>query len=235
MPRRKSAIPRRLRAVVFDLDDTLVVSTVDYAKFKRLVIDRIVEDGEPRGDYDPGELIVTIIARYEAALRSRGFPETEVRRRVAELDRIMDAVELEKVSETTGVAGALEVLSMLKSRGIKVGILTRGCELYAKAALERTGLAQLVAEVECRNSKTKPKPDPESYLKLTRALGVRPEETVFVGDHPMDAQCAANAGAPFVGVMTGEVPERELLDSGSVAVFTDVGQMLSWLEALLSE
>lgn len=235
MPTNEGMLPTKPKAVIFDLDDTLVASTVDYAKFKRLVIDRIVRDGEPRGSYDPGELIVTIIARYEASMRSKGLPEAQVRDKVAELDRIMDAVELERVSETTRIAGALEVLSLLKARGVKVGILTRGCEQYARAALERAGLSHLVDEVECRNSKTKPKPSPESYQKLAKALGVRPEETVFVGDHPMDAQCAANAGAPFVGVMTGDVPEEELLDSGSVAVFRDVAHMLPWLEDILSD
>lgn len=227
------ALPRRISAVVFDLDDTLVLSKVDYGKFKRLVIERIVQDGEPKEKYSPQELIVDIIARYETSLRARGLTESEVKARTAELDRIMDAVELEKVSETIEIAGASEVLSMLKARGVKVGILTRGCEKYARAVLERTGMDRFVDEIECRNSKTKPKPDPESYLKLAKALGVRPEETIFVGDHPMDAKCAVNAGAPFVGVMTGDVPEEDLLAAGSLAVFRDVGQMLSWLEGLL--
>lgn len=226
---KRNALPRRVRAVIFDLDDTLVLSTVDYGKFKRLVIEEIVGGGEPASEYSPGELIVAIIARYEAALRSRGVSDAEVKDRLAALDHIMDSVELERVSETVAIDGASDVLSMLRSSGVKIGILTRGCERYARAALERTGMDMFVDVIEGRNSKTRPKPDPESYLKLAHALGVRPEETIFVGDHPMDAQCAANAGAPFVGVMTGDVPEQELLDAGSVAVFADVGQMLSWL------
>jgi phosphoglycolate phosphatase len=232
---KDSGPPRRFRAVIFDLDDTLVISTVDYGKFKRLVIEKIVQEGEPRADYSPEELVVGIIARYEAALRSRGVSEREIRGKVAELDRIMDSVELERVSETVAVNGAHEVLSMLKSMGVRVGILTRGCEQYARSALERSRLDGLVDEIEGRNSKTRPKPDPESYLKLARALGVGPEETVFVGDHPMDAQCAVNAGAAFVGVMTGDVPEKDLQEAGSMAVFPDVGQMRSWLEKHLCD
>lgn len=235
MSEKDSAHPRRFRAVIFDLDDTLVISTVDYGKFKRLVIERIVQDGEPRADYSPEELIVGIIARYEAALRSRGVSEKEIGGKIAELDRIMDSVELEMVSETVAIDGAHGILSMLKSMGVRVGILTRGCERYARSALERTGLAGFVDQIEGRNSKTKPKPDPESYLKLARALGVGPGETVFVGDHPMDAQCAINAGAAFVGVMTGDVPEKDLLEAGSMAVFPDVGQMRPWLEKHLRD
>ncbi len=235
MSTKKNSSPGKPCAVIFDLDDTLIVSTVDYAKFKRLVIDKIVEDGGPRSDYSPDELIVPILTRYEAALRSKGLSESGIRKRLADLDGIMDRVELEKVSETVSVPGASEILSLLRAKGIKVGILTRGCGRYATAALEKTGMDRLVDGIECRNSDTKPKPDPESYLKLARALGVSPAETIFVGDHPMDAQCAANAGAPFVGVMTGDVPEEELMAAGSIAVFKDVGHMLVWLEELLSD
>lgn len=235
MTTEKNALPRRLAAVIFDLDDTLIVSTVDYGRFKRLVIDRIVEDGEPRSDYSPDELILRILERYRSALRSKGLGDQEIKEKLAALDGIMDAVELERVSETAAIDGAAEVLSMLRAKGVKIGILTRGCREYAEAALNMTGMGGLVDFIEGRNSETRPKPDPESYLKLAKGLGVHPRDTIFVGDHPMDAECAANAGAPFVGVMTGDVPEDELLGAGSIAVFRDVGQMLSWLEELLAD
>jgi len=228
-------LPRRLAAVIFDLDDTLVVSTVDYAKFKRLVIERIVEDGEPRSAYSPNELILIILERYKGAMRARGLTDQEVKQRLTALDGIMDAVELEMVSETLPIDGAAEVLAMLRAKGVKIGILTRGCREYAEAALKMAGMEGLVDAIEGRSSETKPKPDPESYLRLARALGVDPRDTVYVGDHPMDAECALNAGAPFIGVMTGDVPEDELMRAGSLAVFRDVGLMLVWLEQNLAD
>jgi phosphoglycolate phosphatase-like HAD superfamily hydrolase len=60
---------RPIRAIIFDLDDTLVESTVDYVKFKTLVIERITSHGEPKDLYDPHETIVTIVAR-------QGFPKS---------------------------------------------------------------------------------------------------------------------------------------------------------------
>jgi phosphoglycolate phosphatase len=92
----------------------------------------------------------------------------------------------------------------------------------------------LVDSIECRNSKTKAKPDPSSYLKLVEALGVEKDETIFVGDHPIDAQCAANAGVPFIAVRTGEVPDDNLREVGSLEIFSDVGEMLPWFRETLS-
>ena len=220
---------RKVKAVVFDLDDTLVESTVNFPKFKGLVIDRIVGYGENRSEYSPNETVVAIINRFEAKMRKSGVPEKEIRRRLSELDRIMDDVEMERVAETLAYEGALRLLKLLRENGIKVGVLTRGCESYARAALSNTNLFELVDAIECRNSDSKPKPNPEAYLKLVRELGVDKSETVFVGDHPLDAQCAANAGVPFIAVRTGDVPDELLRKAGCVQIFRDVGEMADWL------
>jgi HAD superfamily hydrolase (TIGR01549 family) len=220
---------RTVKAVIFDLDDTLVESTVNFPKFKHLVIERIASYGEDEKDYGLGETIVAIINRFEERMAKKGVPEKEIGRRLAELDKIMDSVEMERVSETVAYDGAAKLLGLLRKNGIRVGILTRGCREYAASALAKTKLAALVDEVECRNSETKAKPNPEAYLKLVAALGVRKDETIFVGDHPIDGQCAANAGVPFVSVLTGDVSEEALRRAGSVEVFDDVSRLADWL------
>ncbi len=224
---------RSIRAIIFDLDDTLVESTVNYAKFKTLVIERIASHGEPKSLYDPHGTVVKIIAKYEERMRRAGVPEATIRNRLAELNAIMDNVELERVSETKPVRGAVELLNLLRKNGIRIGILTRGCEEYTRLALARTGMLDLVDGIECRNAHTKPKPDPEAYQKLALRLGVKKEETLFVGDHLIDAQCAANAGVPFVAVETGDVPEEDLRKAGCMELFRDVGDMARWLDRLL--
>lgn len=225
---------RTIKAVIFDLDDTLVESTVNFLKFKKLVIERIASYGERESDYNPNETIIAILNRFEERMHKQGLPDKELARRLAELDKIMDEVEMERVSETVAYDGAARLLRMLRQNGIKVGILTRGCEEYANAALVRTSLSDLVDAVECRSPDTKAKPNPEAYVKLVHALGVRKEETIFVGDHPIDAQCAANAGVPFIAVRTGDVSEAALKAAGSVEVFGDVSQMADWFEGFMS-
>ena len=227
--------PKRLKAVIFDLDDTLVLSSIDFGKFKGLVIDRIVQWGDDEKLYSPSDTIVVILKRYEDRARARGMSQTELRRKLEELDRIMNSVELEHVHETLPIQGAAEVLRLLRKHGVRIGVLTRGCHDYANRALSVTRMADLVDELECRNSDSKPKPDPEAYLRLAAALGADPGETIFVGDHPIDAQCAKNAGVRFVAVMTGDVPEHRLKEAGSEEVFEDVGKMADWFLKFLKD
>lgn len=230
---RKTPIPGRVKGVVFDLDDTLVVSTVDFGKFKRLVIDRMASYGEPRDAYDPADTIVRTIARFEERMRRQGLPEKDLHARLAELDRIMDAVELERAHETEPLAGAKEALEALRGRGVRIGVLTRACEEYAEKVLSLTDMRDLVDAIEPRNSHVRPKPHPDAYLRLVERMGLRPEETVFVGDHPIDATCAANAGVAFIAVGTGDVPEEVMSEAGSAAYIPDVGRLLQLIERSL--
>lgn len=225
-----------VKGVIFDLDDTLILSTVDYERFKRLIIERIsATGGDDPGRYSPSDGILSLIGRYRERMEENGLDAKQIAAELAEFDRIMDCVELEKIRDTREIPGARDLLALLRRYGIKTGILTRGCEDYATTALQLTGMDGLVDAVESRNSRVPPKPDPESYWRLVRKLGLRPEETIFVGDHTIDLICAKRAGVPFIGVMTGDLSEAELTEAGSVVVFESVAEMLRWARSALGE
>jgi phosphoglycolate phosphatase len=222
-----------MKGVIFDLDDTLVLSTVDYTRFKKLIIGRIALEGEDVRDYSSNEGIVSLIARFRHSMEEAGRSSSEVRAILREFDQIMDDVELERADETEAIPGASALLALLRDRGVKVGVLTRGCERYARFVLRLTGMLDLVDAIECRNSDVPPKPSPEPYWRLAAQLGLQPEETVFVGDHLIDAKCARSAGVRFVGVLTGDLTEHELRDAGSTEVFTSVAEMMPWFDEIL--
>ena len=224
----------KIKGVIFDLDDTLILSTVDYARFKRLIIERISSTGgDDAGRYDPSEGILALIERYCVTMAERGESEERIAAELAEFDGIIDGVELERINETKEIPGAKDLLTLLRTHGIKVGVLTRGCEAYASAVLKLTGMDELVDAVECRNSHIPPKPNPESYWRLVERLGLRPDETVLVGDHTIDIICAHRAGVPFIGVRTGDMSEEELRESGSAMVFESVADMIGWTKSAL--
>ena len=225
--------PGAIKGVIFDLDDTLVLSTVDYARFKRLIIERISLEGEDPHDYDPSEGIITLLDRFRKNMDGRGRPSSAIDGVLEEINSIMDGVEMERVRETRAIPGAEKLLRMLRAEGVRIGVLTRGCSRYATEVLELTGMLDLVDDIECRNSKVPPKPRPEPYWRLVERLGLEPGETLFVGDHHLDATCAVAAGASFVGVRTGDLTEEELREIGSVAVFDSVADMIPWLLRLL--
>ena len=109
--------------------------------------------------------------------------------------------------------GSAECLPILKSRGLKVGILTRGSLEYATRALGPLFDEFDIVMGRDHSEYDNAKPSPKAMEEFAAELGVRPEEIMYVGDNSTDWMSAHGAGASFVGVRTG---------SGSDGMWTSV-------------
>jgi phosphoglycolate phosphatase len=114
-----------------------------------------------------------------------------------------------------------QTIEQLKSAGIRAGIVSTKFRYRIERILARDGLLDgfdiLVGGEDVANHK----PDPEGLLKALDKLGVRTNDSLYIGDHPVDAQAAAAAKIPFAAVLTGTAvrkdfepwPARMFLDS----------------------
>ena len=153
-----------LRCVIFDLDNTLVDSALDFGKIKAEI-----------GTDQP-------ILEYRATVG-----EAEQRR----VDEILDRHEGRAAATCTLCAGARELLEFLRGRGLRAALLTRNSRTSVNTVLRRHGMA---FDVVLSREDSAPKPSPEPALIICRRLGVRPEECLMVGDYLYDIQCGQAAG-----------------------------------------
>lgn len=65
---------------------------------------------------------------------------------------------------------------------------------------------------------TKTKPDPEGILRLMDELGVTPDETIVLGDHPVDMFASRSAGVKSIGISHGFGTPAELKEAGAIRV-----------------
>lgn len=181
-----------IRAVAFDLDETLAVTARDREDILRRAADRAgVSMSFDRQDY------------RDAHRRHSG---TESRRPVFEALVDEDADELtaayrEAIGEAlTPAADAAETVARLRA-DYRVGLLTDGPEDTQLDKLDRLGWTDAFDAVVVTGAIGAPKPDPEAFATLCRELGVEPAETVYVGDDPeRDVAGAAAAGLRTVQV-----------------------------------
>lgn len=153
-----------LRAVIFDLDNTLVDSNLDFAQIK-------AEIGTEQ-----------TILEYRASVG-----EAEQHR----VDDILDRHESRSAAECELADGAREMLDFLSAKNIPAALLTRNSRKSVNTILARHNIRfdYIVARDDAP-----PKPSAEPVLLICKALGVKPAEALVVGDFLYDIQSGQAAG-----------------------------------------
>lgn len=108
--------------------------------------------------------------------------------------------------------GARECIAELKAMGLRVGCASN--RLYPSVIVERMNLQD---DMECvcgACDVEHPKPAPDMLFHAAKLLGVTSEESVYVGDTPIDVLAARNAHMCSITVPTSNSPEK-LKEAGS--------------------
>ena len=95
----------------------------------------------------------------------------------------------------------LLMISWLKQRGIKVGVATNSIRQTSVTMLGYAGIFELIDVLVTNEDVTKPKPDPEIYIKTMKILGVDADRTLVVEDHEVGVRSAQAAGCRVVQVL----------------------------------
>lgn len=180
-------------AVLFDLDGTLVETNIDFPLMKREMLRIAALAGVPEEEllsYD----ILGIVQCVEEMLGEDSGGEFRI-----QAYRILEEIELRHSRDTKEIAYAGELLAALKSRGVKIGIVTRNCRAASEMSIQIAGLLPDV--MLAREDVAKAKPHPEHLLIALSRLDASPECSVMVGDHIMDIRAGKDAGLRTIGIL----------------------------------
>ena len=211
------APPGVLRAVLFDLDGTLVDSAPDVT----LALNRTL--AEPALGSLPKSTVRNLIGRgaLDLVQRAIALAEPTAAPRYLEPQVLAEryrelALELEQSLDSRSLpyAGASAVLQLCVERGLRVAVVTNKSTRIACSLLERFHLLPWVEQVVGWESCARHKPDPEPLLHACRLLGVLESEVVMVGDSLNDVTAARAANIPVLCVPYGynEGQDPRLLD-----------------------
>lgn len=95
-------------------------------------------------------------------------------------------------------AAAHALLDALRRQRVWMAVCTNQREVHARSLLAAFDFAEYFAEVVGRDTFAARKPSPLPLMWLIGRCGVRPRQTLLIGDSDVDARCALHAGARFV-------------------------------------
>ena len=170
-------LPHEIKAVLFDFDGTLTKpGALNFPAFKKSM-------GCPT-DRPVLEYIESLPDPVQRAAA------------LAELDRF----EMEAAEKTGPNSGAEDLILYLRSKGLRLGIISRNSRRSIEQALQNfknVGVADFDL-IFSRDEPVKPKPDPEGIQQAARTLNIEIDQVLVVGDFVFDIEAGHAAGATTV-------------------------------------
>ena len=185
-----------LRAVLFDLDGTLIETHIDFPAMTR-AMEELAQAHEVPQSVTDGKDILGLVEAAAAHIHSRGG-DGEAMRRTA-FAQLQDR-EIAGCSHPVLLPGTRELMTALIRRGVKVGVVTRNCRAVSVGLLARFTLPHHL--LLTRDDVALTKPNPEHLWEALRLLGEEPQNAAMAGDHFMDIEAGVKAGcAATLGVL----------------------------------
>ena len=211
----------RCRAVIFDLDGTLVdafAAVADALNTARAAF------GLPA---QPLDAVRQQVGWGLADLLARSVgPE-----RIPEATRLFEAhYAAHHLERTRLLPGAEEALEDLARRGARLGVASNKPPAFSHELLERLGVARHLGAILGPGPGIPPKPDPAMLREGCARLGAAPAETLYVGDMPLDVDSAARAGMPHLLVPTGAARAADLARVPGARVVRDLLDVAALVE-----
>ena len=119
----------------------------------------------------------------------------------------------------------LPALQKLKESGAKIGIVSSKTASRIEEKLQQSHCQHLIDHVIGCQEVDAHKPDPEGLLKALEYFGVPKEDTLYTGDHLVDAQAAEAAGLDFAAVLTGNTSSYAFQGLPHRAIVPNVGHI----------
>lgn len=217
--------PADLRAVIFDLDGTLIDTADEFVVAVQALLKHhqrpAMDANAIRASVSNGaaSLVTLALGLPDSA------PEFETERQ-----RLLEFYSAELGSSASLYPGISVLLMALAHRGIRWGIATNKPRRYTEPLLATLAITPPPGSVVCSDDVAERKPHPESLYRNCRDLDCAPHQAVYVGDHLRDIQAGRNAGMFTIAACYGYIqPDDDPQNWGanaSVSRSTDLTTLL---------
>ena len=211
--------PLTAKAVLFDIDGTLVDSVGAYLEVARIA-------AEPFGfDVTREQVCFTLST-------GNNFWRGVIPQDRTDTDAIIKEMSVQAGREwprvlrefSTLFPGVVQTLNELQRRGIRLGIVS-GARPEVLELLRAEGILERFETVILGGDVSRGKPDPEGICQGLKRLNVQPDMALYIGDTPVDIQASHSAGVRAVSVLTGAADSALLSAHGPERLISSLARL----------
>ncbi len=215
-----------LRAVLFDLDGTLLDTAPDMVGALNAL------RREQRLDPLPYEAVRAVVSHGAARLVKVGFADADAQTQLRLQRRFLEIYRAALCCGTRLFPGMDAVLAALAARRIKSGVVTNKPAWLTEPLLAEMGIRSQFACVVSGDTVAEKKPHPLPLLHAAALAEVSPTECVYVGDAERDVQAAHSAAMPALVANYGYLrADEDSATWGGDGYLSRPLDLLDWLEA----
>ncbi len=189
-----------LRAVLFDMDGTLLDTAPDFVAVCQAMLvahGRAPIDDQRIQDVVSGGARAMVAATFDMDPEAPGFETL----RQEFLDRYQEHCAV----FTRPYEGMAELLESIERSRLIWGVVTNKPVRFAAPIMQQLGLAERSAVLVCPDHVKNSKPDPEMLLLACSQLNIDPSEVLFIGDDLRDIESGRAAGTKTAAVRYGYI------------------------------
>lgn len=212
-------IMKKITTILFDFDGVIANTEPLYDKYINEVNVRYMLGIDNFADKVKGTPTPDIIKKYFSHLDSEG---------VATFER--ELLEFETAMDIPPIAGALEFIDYVQTKGYKIGLVTSSQQIKMDRALKLLSLTGKFDTEVTADRITEGKPNPMCFLLAAKDLHEHPENCIVFEDSLHGINAGHAAGMKVIGVTTS-FSEEQMGDKihSSIQDFSDLEKVISLL------
>ena len=216
---------KRFKAILFDLDGTLLDTLKDIADSMNAVLGRHAMKTFPVDDYR------LLVGKGLRELIKCVLPEDKIREQT--IDEFLSAMRIEYAKRwaenSKPYPGIPDLLDELQKISLPMAVLSNKADEFTQIMVRTLLPKWQFQSIRGLKDDVPAKPDPASALQIAHELKIQPGDFIYLGDTGIDMQTANAAGMYAAGALWGFRTAEELRANGAKILFEFPLQVLELL------
>ncbi len=192
----------RIKALIWDLDGTLIHFRIDYLKARRVAIKILIHHGIPKKELAITQSILDNLKISIEIFKKKNYSLEKIDQIKKEINDAVSDIEYEAALHASKIQGIEDVLKYAQKIKLKQAIYTYNTHKNAEVSLKTVKLLKYFNVIVGRDDVDNPKPHKDHLLMICKKLNVEPLNVIVIGDTYRDIQGALHLGAKSIAIET---------------------------------